>query len=678
MATKTGCPIDCYDGCSVIASVDPSGRIQLEGNPNHPITRGTLCNRGRQLSVRRDSPNRILHPLKRVDDHFEEIPWGQALREIGRAMNETLASVGHHGILHIYDWGSGAVLKNLNQRFFYQLGGCTETVGSLCWDAGLQAQTYDFGRADSHLPDDMADHAEAIVVWGRNVANTNVHMLPYLKRAQKRGAPLVVISTLEQDLGRRADKVIHPRPGSDGILALGVLRVCRDAHWLDETFLRDHAIGWEDLAAELDAYSMDVVTTLTDVSEADVQWLAALYGTQGPVATLLGLGMQRYARGGNTVRAIDALAAVTGHIGVPGGGVNYAQRQVGAFFDEEAIMGKSAADVRTFERTTQAEEILAADPPIEVAFVTRTNPAVQVPDSAQFRKAFGSIRCKVVIDTFMTQTAQMADYVLPCTNVLEEEDVTYTTMWHPFISYIRPVVPPKGETKPDWQIFRDLAAEIGRPEIMAGEVEEWIDKVLAPFGCDAIEDLRQNGFVRLPIGDIPWADMKFRTPSGKFEFASSTAKQDGQHLVATCLPTEDELRSAQTYPYVLLTTHPRKMQNSQRDTMAQTDTPTIEVPTAVAIEKGLTIGDLVRVFNDQAQVIATVSIRSGGHAGTVRLEAGWAGQGITTNDFTTTQKADFASQSALYECRCQLDLVSSKIRESAEWTDGMRLVHHDA
>ncbi|SIS75408.1 molybdopterin-containing oxidoreductase family protein [Alicyclobacillus vulcanalis] len=659
MKVKTACPIDCYDACAFIAEVGDDEEIRLSGNPDHPITRGTICNRGRQLAVRRNSRDRVLHPMKKHNGEWVQISWEQALREIAQEVERTLAEVGHHGILHYYDWGSGGLLKALNQRFFYGLGGCSEAIGSLCWDAGLRAQTYDFGQANSHSPEDMAEHAQAIVVWGRNVANTNVHMMPFIRAAQARGAKLVVISALPQDAARRADKVIYPRPGTDGLLALAALRICRDEGWIDLEFVRDAAVGWEALAEDLDRYDPAEVARWTDVPLHDIRFLAELYGRTAPVCTLLGIGLQRYAQGGQTVRAIDALAAATGHVGVPGGGVNYAQRQLSIFYDEEAITHRRRADVREMLRPTLAADIAQADPPVQVMFVTRSNPIAQVPDASRLRKAMEGIRCKVVIDTFMTATAACADYVLPCTNVLEEEDVVYTTMWHDCVSYARPVVPPRGEAKVDWQIFRDLATAMGRPEIMEGDVDSWIRAALRRWPAERIEELRDRGFVRLGVPGVPWQDKKFFTPSGKFEFASSLAVRDGHSAVARIdverFPEDAEL------PYTLLTVHPRKWQMSQRDTLpeAREPYPVAELGAEVAADRGIQDGDLVRVRNARASVIARARVQAEGHPRVVRLEIGWHGQGVSLNDFTPAALADFGIQAALYDCLCDVEKVSS-------------------
>ncbi|GMA63668.1 molybdopterin-dependent oxidoreductase [Alicyclobacillus fastidiosus] len=295
MTIKTACPLDCYDGCSIHATVEQNGRLRLEGNPNHPITRGALCNRGRRLGARRDGEDRILYPMKREGGEWVQISWAQAYREIGSEIRNALTRYGHHAILHAFDWGSGALLKSLNQRFFYQLGGCTETVGSLCWEAGLEAQRYDFGQARSHAPDDMVRNSQGIVVWGRNVATTNVHMMPFIKEAQARGAKLAVVNPLATDVARRADLCVYPRPGTDALLALGVLRICRDQGTLDNAFVEHRSVGWALLSEHLEQYDPERVSRETNVPVDQIQSLADFYGRLGPVTTLLGIGMQRYA-----------------------------------------------------------------------------------------------------------------------------------------------------------------------------------------------------------------------------------------------------------------------------------------------------------------------------------------------------------------------------------------------
>lgn len=662
MILKTACPLDCYDGCSMLATVENGQLKRLDGNKEHPITRGSLCNRGRNLGRRRDSADRILRPLKKVKGRFVEISWDSAIREITEEIRRTLSEVGHHGILHAYDWGSGAVLKNLNQRFFYQLGGCTETVGSLCWEAGLKAQDYDFGQARSHSPVDMAKHSSGIVVWGRNVATTNVHMMPFIKQAQARGAKLAVVNPTETDICRRADLCIFPRPGTDAQLALGVLRICRDRGKLNWKFLNHHAVGWDALSHSLDEVDIVDVVREAEVSVDGLEKLADFYQQSEAVTTLLGIGMQRYRGGGNAIRAIDALAAATGHVGRPGGGVNFAQRGISMLVDEDSLTGRMQADVREFSRTRQAEQIAEANPRVEMLFVTRTNPLTQVPDTAALRAAYEVIRCKVVIDTHMTKTAEIADYILPCTSVLEEEDVTFTTMWHPYVAYIQPVLPPRGEAKPDWLIFRDLAEALGMGDKMAGDVDGWLNIVLKPMFRDdwTMERLKGEGFMKLQIEDVPWRNKKFLTPSGKFEFFSNSAVHEGNHPYALYLKPANA-RGTDEYPYTLLTIHPRKHEHSQRHGIVQTVAQlAVDISAVLANEKNIVDGDSVRVWNQKASIVAIARVYQRGNVNTVKIESGWWTEDITANHFTDTVMADFGDQSAQYDTACNIERENTR------------------
>lgn len=666
MKIKSACPLDCWDTCSFHVEVADGRVSKVHPDTAHPITQGFLCARGRRMIERRDSPHRLLHPLRRLPDGgFEQVRWDDALDEIAARIRDALERHGHHSILHVYDWGSGTLLKSMAQRFFYALGGCTETVGSLCWDAGLAAQRYDFGFAASHDPADLV-HARRIVVWGRNLATTNVHMTPFVKRALAVGAKLVVISPLPTDLDGRATLRLAPRPGTDAALALAALRICRDEGSLDFTFLRERSVGWDELSRVLDDVDVAWAAQETAVPQDQIRALAAVYGQGGPVATLLGLGMQRYSGGGQSIRAIDALAAATGQIGIPGGGVQYAQRAMTRFFDDDALTGRSSANVREWPRGEHAERILAADPPIEVMFVTRTNPLTQVPDSATVRRAYAQVPFKVVIDQWLTPTAQMADYVLPCTHVLEEKDIVFSTQWHPYVTWIEPALPPRGEARPEWAIFQALADRLGLGPRMAGDPDTWLEAALRPWrdvGL-SLDTLRREGTIRLPLPEIPWQDGRFATPSGRFEFASDLAEKAGAPRTARYLPPlrvppapTEEGGGAR---YALLTVHPRLSENSQhKDFPNLPSWPTVEVTPEVAQREGLQDGGWCEVSNERGRLFARIRVRGGAYPWVVKLEQGWWNEaGCTINDLTFAGHADLGVQTAQYDAWCEIRPVA--------------------
>ena len=662
---KTGCPLDCWDTCGIVAQIDGNTVTRLQGDKDHPITAGFLCSRGRRLRDRLYSQARIQTPLKRKGDSWQPVSWDQALDEIAYHVTSVLRSDGHHSILHAFDYGSGTILKNLNQRFFYQLGGCTETVGSLCWDAGITAARYDFGQAKSHHPEDLMN-ARTVVVWGRNVSVTNIHMIPFLRRAAEAGTEIVVVNPIANDFSDHAAEHIAPRPGTDGALALGVLRICRDNGWLNKRFVTEQSVGWDELSPLLDAFSLDFVTAETDVSEQQILNLARRYGTEGPVATLLGPGMQRYPGGGNAIRAIDALAAATGNVGVRGGGVQYAEREVADWIDQESIQGRKHADVREFTRGEQADQILAATPPIKMLFVTRTNPITQVPNSSRLREAYSRIPVKVGVDQFLTETAKMMDYVLPCTHVLEDEDFIFSTMWHPYITYICPAAAIQGDAKPEWWIFGQLANRLGFGDQMNQPIHAWMERALAPcepYGV-TLERLMREGTVRLPVPRIAWENGDFKTSSGRFEFASDTAEREGRSRTAIYIPPSNRGRIAgkakpTEYPYALLTIHPRFSENSQhKDLPHIPNPPTAIVSTKIARDTGIKDGSYARLWNEQGSLVVRVQISDRGHPDTIVMESGWWHNGSNVNQLTPTRSADLGTQTAQYDCSCAIAPVS--------------------
>lgn len=516
---KTACPLDCYDACSMIAHIEGDRVVRVEGNPEHPITQGRLCTRGYHLVARTNSEARITQPQKRVGDTWHTISWEQAYAEIAERITVALQRYGPTAIMNSYDYGSSGLLKLACDRFFHMLGGATETVGSICWAAGLTAQEYDFGRAESSDPQDLARHAKGIVVWGRNVAVTNVHQLPFLQAATRRGAKLVVINPLPTALDSQADEVVRLAPGTDGLLALAVCKRLVERGCIDRDFIDASVSGYDEFVRSLDDCVPAEIAKVCGIDQNVIASLADLYA-DGPVSTLLGIGLQRHVDGGRTIRAIDALAMISGNVGRPGSGVHYANRHALSYVDFDFVQsGRKPKAHRQFARTTQAQDILTADPPIEVLFVSRTNLVGQLPDTAQTIRALRSVQTVIVIDHFHNATSLYADYFLPATTVFEEEDVMFTTMWNPYVAYAHAAVAARGQSKPDWMIFRDLARVLGLGSDLEIEPRAFIAEALAPWLSqeDCFAELLTVGYKRLPLPVVGYAGGVFVTPSRKAE-----------------------------------------------------------------------------------------------------------------------------------------------------------------
>lgn len=662
MATvhHSACPLNCWDSCGFLVTVEEGKVRKVEGNPEHPITQGKICGRGRMLENRTNSQERLLYPLKKAGDSFEQISWEQALDEIAEKLVFYKETYGTTSVLHSHDYANSGLLANLDGRFFNLYGGVTELTGSICWGAGIEAQNWDFGDAYSHAPEDLKN-SKNVVIWGRNVARTNMHLYQNLQSVKRNGTKLYVIDPIYNATAKLADEYISIKPGFDGLLAAGIMKEIIRMNLQDEEFLVYHTVGFSDVMALLDSITLEYVSELTEVPAEIITHLAEVYADR-PVSSIIGLGMQRYENGGNTIRLLDALAAVSGNIGIPGGGANYANKQVGqSFAFNEMTMPDRKTASRTFTMMRQAEGILSAiNPEIKMGIVTCGNPLTQVPDTKRVKEAFSSLETLVVIDQFMTDTAMLADYVLPAATVFETEDVYYSSMYHHYVNHGPKLVEPPGEAKPDAWIWAELAKRLGFGEEFDFTREDYLEMGLADLVKNGItlDKIRVEKFVELPVNKIPWSDRQFKTPSGKYEFSSSKGK------LTLSLPTETKWTNpelAQKYPYTLLTIHPLRSNHSQHFQLFEPKPYVkVEIAESVAVEKGLNNQDHVRVWNDRGEINGYVSIMKNAHPGTVNIDEGLSARfGGSVNRLTSSRESDNGLGSTLYDCLVNIEKVDA-------------------
>jgi len=658
---QAACPLNCWDSCGFHVTVENDRVTKVEGDPSHPITQGKICGRGRMLETRTNSAQRLLHPLKKINGQFEQISWEQALNEIAEKLRDIKETYGSTAVLHSHDYANNGLLKNLDQRFFNCYGGVTELYGSLCWGAGIEAQQWDFGNAYSHGPDDVYN-SKNIIVWGRNVARTNMHFYEKLLEAKKRGAKLFVIDPIYNATAKIADEYISIKPGMDGLLAAGIIKELLRLRLEDRKFIEESSVGFEDVDQLLGSVTLEEISEMTEVPCEVMTHLAHVYADK-PTATFMGLGLQRYQNGGNTIRLIDALVACSGNIGMAGGGANYANLQVGqSFVFEELTLANRRQRRRQFSIMKQAEEVLkATNPEIQMIVVTCGNPVTQVPDTQVVEKAFSSVPTLVVIDQFMTDTAQLADYVLPTTTAFEEEDIYFSSMYHHYVNYGPKLVSAPGEAQPDLWIWTELAKRLG-----FGADFDYTRKQFLQMSFERLErkgvsldTLMEQHTLELPVTAIPWQDRKFTTPSGKYEFTART----GHEPLTLAVPEESKWRNpqlAEKYPYNLLTIHPMRSNHSQNYHLLGGNLRLkVEVAQNIADDLGLQKDDMVRVWNDRGAVTGYLSILPTSHPNTINIDEGiWKQFGGSVNHLTSSSESDNGMGSTLYDCLVNIEKIN--------------------
>ena len=448
--------------------------VRLDGDPAHPITRGFLCFRTSHFLPLQYGPTRLTTPLLRQGGELRPATWEQALDFIAERLLAIRRESGPAAIFHYRSGGSLGLLMNLTDYFFERFGPVTMKRGDICSGAGEAAQQADFGTSDSS---DMFDlhNARNIVLWGKNVHVSGPHLLPVLREARARGARLVLVDPVHHQSAGLCDSFIQPRPGGDFALAMAVARLLIERGQVDPQAASfcDHLPELEALARH---HGVLEWCARADVAPSAAEDLADRLGPGKPTAILVGWGMGRRTVGGAIVRALDALSAISGNLGIPGGGVSFYYKRRGAF-DLSFIRGLEAAPRSICEPLFGPEVLAATAPPIRALWITAGNPAVMLPQSDLVAQAIATRELSVVVDPFLTDTARLATVVLPTTTLLEDDDVV-GSYGHHYVGEVRPVVAPPPGVKSDLQIMQSLAERVGLGPDLAGSAAEWKARVL--------------------------------------------------------------------------------------------------------------------------------------------------------------------------------------------------------
>lgn len=644
---KSVCPLDCPDTCGLLVHVENGRAVKITGDPDHPLTKGFLCPKGYRHIDRLYSPHRLTHPLWKKSGGWQKISWEDAYQLLAEKLTSIKEQYGSTAVLLHDGAGNGGLLHDLIKRFANAYGGVTTTRGDLCWGCGIAAQEQDFGLLKIHSWHDILN-ARLIVLWGRDPETTNSHMVPLIKKARAAGAKLMVINPLVTAAAEGADLHLQPVPGTDGILALAMANVLIDAGLTDSEFTALHSENFAQYRKLAAKYPPEKAAEITGIPAALIRKAALLYGGTKPGTILLGYGMQRYANGGANIRLIDALAALAGNIGAAGGGVNYAHQLWRGLFND-LTGAELAKNHRQLTTPILADEIISADdPPIKAIIVTRSNPVNQLPNTKKVLQAFRSRDFVAVVDMFMTDTAQTADLVLPCTHFLEEENLIKSS-WNYYLGYVPQILPPRGQCKPDYQIFTELARYMELPGFERTEPQQWLSCALQPLAAkyQLTPEKLADGAVRHPSApDVPWADRRFSTPSGKFRFCT----EEPRHFYE---PPDD------AYPLRLITAHHKRYINSQFANLDKSeDWPEVYIHPAEAEKRSLITGDLAVIAGRRGELKVKVAAAEKVPPKTALVYQGqWYQTGHSVNRLTPDFVPDLGPGTPFYDCSVEIKKV---------------------
>ncbi len=515
----TTCTRDCPGSCSILAHTNNGKVVKLQGNPEQDITAGFLCkNTSHYIDNYFYSPHRVLHPLLKEEGEWRKISWEEAMDITASKISEVVKEHGSQSILYYQGFGARTALQSLNRRFFNLLGGVSTTYGTVCGGIGHYALEKDFGVKIPHDPLDQLN-SELIIVWGRNPALTDVHLWTILKKAQRQGTKIIVIDPVKTKTAQQADLFIQPSPGSDYYLAMAMAKIILDSGLAHEDFIGNYTENFDSYKKILDAYTLEDLENSCDIPLYQIKELALDYAHTKPSSIVSGWGVHRYVQGHVALHMMSALVAITGNIGISGGGISQGFEEY-EYFDFSHELNELGQNQRQLPIPTIGEALLNTDnPPIKLIFVASGNPVNLNPNSLKIKKGFEKADFVIMMDHFLNDTSDVADLFLPATTFLEEEDLM-GSYGHNWVSPVNPVISPQGEVKSEFEIFHGLAEKLKFGEQMKGTPKEWLKKLAAPILDRGIkfEDLQKSPQRMVPADKIPYANLKFKTKSGKFEF----------------------------------------------------------------------------------------------------------------------------------------------------------------
>jgi anaerobic selenocysteine-containing dehydrogenase/GMP synthase-like glutamine amidotransferase len=650
----TTCTRDCPNSCGLIATVDDGRLVKLQGDPNHPFTGGVACHKTSKYIKRVYSPERITHPMRKVDGRWQRATWDEVLDLVAEKLQTVVEESGPEAVLYYQGYGERTALKLLNKYFFNLLGGVTTMCGSLCGGAGQGAQNLDLGNRISHDPLDHYN-SNSMILWARNPVSTNISLVKIAKDVQKRGGKVIIIDPARTRSVDIADNHIKPKPGRDGYLAMAATKLILEAGAEDNDFLANKSVGYEEYKAILDTFTVPELCSLAGVSIGDAELIAETLMLQKPTSILLGWGLHRHEYAHLAIRPIDALAAISGNIGTPGGGVSQGFEEYGPY--DQFYWGDSLNPKRRkFFIGKVGDEILnAVEPKIRMVYVTAANPICMAPNSDKIATAFGKAEMVVYSGHFLDDTAEHADIFLPATTFLEEDDIM-ASYGHNYLGPVNKAIEPVGETKSEFEMFYDLSARFSFADKYRHSVNSWLRILCAPIaeqGGD-LERLQKGAF-RLDEPMVPYEDGVFPTASGKFQFMTEF---DPSHL-------EDECSD---YPYKFLTVAPHGYICSER-TMAEHDAlPTILLNTDEAHKRGVRDGGLVWLKSSYGQIMARLKVDEAMRDDVVVGErGGWNKAGHGFNLLTKDISSVVGQGTPFYESRVSVEpcaedgVVGSKV-----------------
>lgn len=664
---QSACPLDCPDLCGLSVSVDDGGRVvSVDGDHRGPLTNGFICGKVRKIAEHLYGEDRVLHPLIRSGPKgsgaFRQASWDEALEHVGARMAEIRERAGGEAILPYHYGGSNGWLTEgaLATRLFRRLG-ASVLERTFCAAATTAAVRGLYGAMPGVALEDYA-HAKLIVLWGVNPSATGIHLVPVIERAREAGAKLVVVDPRRTPLARRADLHLAPRPGTDLPIALAMIHAAFARGHADRDFLAQHAVEVDELHIRAAKWSIGDAAALAGVEARALDKLVELYARSSPAVIRVGWGLERNRNGGSAAAAILALPAVLNKFGVRGGGFTMSNGDARWSVSSEAAIEEPVPETRRVNMSDLPGALrdLRA-PAIECLYVYNCNPVATAPDqSGVIEQLSREDLFMVVHEQVMTDTARLADVVLPATAFLEHRDLRrgYGTMR----MYDAPAVAtPPGEARSNNQVCGALLERFGLfREGDARTDDELVARTFAasPEGAGLAAAIARDGVAAPPDGERPvmFVDAFPGTPDHKIHLVPAALDREA----TAGLYTYQADPATAAYPLALISPALATQVSSTFGQLRKLP-GALEMSPADATARGVSDGDDVRVWNAHGEVRCKVRITPDVRAGVCVLAKGlWrkhTQNGMTANALIPAKFADLGGQAAYNDARVEVARV---------------------
>ncbi len=620
---ETACPLDCPDGCSVTATVQHGRVLSLDGSHRNPVTNGFICAKVRRFADRVYGPDRLLHPAIRKgakgQGSFSRVTWDEALDLVARRMREVRDRWGGPAILPFsYGGSNGLLTQDTTDAELWRRFGTSRLARTVCAAPTGAANQALYGKMPSVAYEDFV-HARLIVLWGMNPSVSGIHLVPYVREAQRQGARLVVIDPRATPLARLADLHLPVQPGTDVALAMAVHRYLFANGHADEAFLEAHTRGSERLRERAEPWTIEKAADTAGVDPAAIETFARWYAESSPALIRCGWGLERNRNGGNAALSVMALPAVAGKFGVRGGG--YAMSNSPAWGIERTWIGAEEPATRLVNMNQLGRALTAVDdPPVQMLFVYNCNPAVTMPNqNLVLRGLERDDLFTVVFDQVMTDTALYTDVILPATTFLEHYDLARS--YGPInLQIIHPAVEATGEARPNADVFGELCRRLDLvDDETPAEDTDVLFAVLDALPGDAGDALRRDERPVPPFGTTPvqFVDVFPRTADGRVDLFPEALEASAPAGLYRFQPLPDGDR----YPLTLISPASDRTISSTLGELPRPDVRLLMHPDD-AERRGLEDGDSVRVFNGLGEVRCRLGLSKSLRTGVVSLPKG--------------------------------------------------------